>query len=329
MFKNFINQFVKRSEFGAAVSLIIIWSFFAIFLNDNGINSLRSIKSMFDLAAVVGILAMPATLLLISGEFDLSIGSMLAISGLLFAICVTKFGLPLWLSVIIVLAASILFGFIQGGIVVKTKIPSLIVSLGSLFFLRGLTYGILNTFIGRTEIGGFLNYVEGTWWAQIFAGKIGIIQAPVIWWLLLAILCMYILNVTRFGNWIFSSGGSPEAARALGVPVNKVKIILFMATAASAALLGIMQVFKLGGAEAMRGLYKEMEVVITIVLGGTLISGGAGSPLGTFFACITLAVLRQGIFFTDLDFSWYQSALGVVLIIAILINRYAKGIRGG
>lgn len=329
MINRFLKQFIKSNEFGATVTLIVIWGLFAIFLNNVGFNSFRSIKAMLELASVTGILAVPSTLLLISGEFDLSIGSMLALSGLLFAICVTKLGMSLWVAVIVVFAFALLFGFIQGGIVVKTRVPSLIVSLGMLFFLRGITYGVLNTFIGRTDMGGFGAYAGKTVLYQIFAGKLGLVDAPIIWWFCLTIVGMYILNFTTFGNWIFSTGGSNNAARALGVPVNKVKIILFMATSVTAALLGLIQVFKMGSADAMRGLYKEMEVVITVVLGGTLIVGGAGSPLGTLLACITLAVLRQGIFFTNLDFSWYQSALGVVLIIAILINRYAKGFREG
>ena len=318
----FLKNLVKRPEFGAFIGLIVLWIFFSIAADHNGFNSIIIFKSILDLSVAIGIIGMSATLLIISGEIDLSVGSMVGASGMLLALCIVEWGMPLWLAIIISFSFAIFYGFIQGYIVVKTRIPSMIVTLGSLFFLRGITYGVTQTITKRAIIGGVRENLENNWLFKVLAGKIfNIFSASIIWWVIVAIIALFVLKRTRFGNWIKATGGNVEAAKSLGVPVNRVKIILFMATAASVALLSITQVLTLGSADTLRGSLKEMEVIITIVIGGALITGGYGSPLGTFFGCLTLGLLRQGIYMLGISSEWYQAILGIVLIIAILINR--------
>lgn len=318
----FLKKLVKRPEFGAFMGLIVLWTFFSIAADHNGFNSIIIFKSILDLSVSIGIIGMAATLLIISGEIDLSVGSMVGASGMLLALCIVVWGMPLWLAMIISFSFAISYGFLQGYIVVKTKIPSMIVTLGGLFFLRGITYGVTQSITKRAIIGGVRENLEGTWLFNILAGKIfNIFSASIIWWIAIAFLAYFVLKRTRFGNWIKATGGSESAAKALGVPVNRVKIILFMVTAASVALLSMTQVLSLGSADTLRGSLKEMEVIITIVIGGALITGGYGSPLGTFFGCLTLGLLRQGIYMLGISSEWYQAILGIVLIIAILINR--------
>ena len=317
----------KRPEIGAGLGLIIIYSFFSIAAHENGFNSIFVIRSILDMSVSIGIIALFATLLLISGEFDLSVGSMVAATSMLMALCIVEWNFPLWFSLILTFSFAIFFGYIQGLIVVKAKIPSLIVTLGGLFFLRGLTYGVSRSIVGKSIIGGINEGLKDDFLFKIFALKLykGI-SISVIWWILLAILSVLILKRTKFGNWILCTGGSEREAKALGVPTDKVKLFLFIATAASAALFSICQVLSFGSADSMRGTLKEMEVIITIVVGGTLISGGYGSPIGTFLGCLTLGVLRQGIYMIGIAPEWYQAFLGLILVVAVFINRNVQKI---
>jgi len=320
--KKYLMNITRRPEFGAAVGLVIIYTFFSIAANDNGFNSIIVFRSILDMSVSIGIIGMFATLLLISGEFDLSVGSMVAATSMLIGLCIVEWNMPVWLALVITFIFALIFGALQGFIVVKAKMPSLIVTLGGLFFLRGITYGVSRSIVGRSIIGGINEGLQETFLYKIFAGKIfWNISASVIWWILVAITSYLILKRTKFGNWIFSTGGSEKEARALGVPTDKVRIILFMATAGAAALFSTCQVLSFGSADSMRGTLKEMEVIITVVVGGTLITGGYGSPIGTFLGCLTLGVLRQGIYMIGIAPEWYQAVLGLVLIVAVFINR--------
>jgi len=318
---SFFRNLTKRPEFGSIVGLIVLWTFFSIAANENGFNSIIIFRSILNLSVSIGVIAVVATLLLIAGEFDISVGSMVGAASVLIAACIVVWGLPLWLSLIITFAFALLYGFIQGMIVVKTKIPSLIVTLGGLFFLRGLTYGSAKSLVKRGIISGVNTGLQDDWLFKIFGGKILDFPVSIVWWIVIAALAYFILRKTRFGNWIFSTGGNELAAKALGVPTDRVKILLFMATSAAVALIASSQTLLLGSADTLRGTLREMEVIITVVIGGTLITGGYGSPLGTFLGCLTLGLLRQGIYMLDVPFEWYQAVLGIVLIIAVLINR--------
>jgi len=319
---NFFLRLVKRSEFGSVIALAVLWILFSIIGGGRGFNSLIIFKSILDISVSTGIIGVIATLLLISGEFDLSVGSMIGATGFLLALSIVEWGLPLWLALIVIFSFAILYGFLQGLIVVKGRLPSIIVTLGGLFFLRGLTFGISITVANKSIIGAIDSNLQNNWLYYIFAGKFfRVFNVSIIWWIVTAAIAYYILKKTRFGNWIFATGGNEPAARALGVPTDRVKIILFVATSASVALLAALQVLEQGSADTLRGRLKEFEVVITMVIGGTLISGGYGSPIGTFFGALTIGLLRQGIYMIGIPEEWYQAVLGIVLIIAVLINR--------
>jgi simple sugar transport system permease protein len=319
---SFFRSLLKRPELGSIIGFIVLWIFFSITAGSNGFNSIIIFKSILDLAVAIGIIGVVATLLLIAGDIDLSVGSMIGASGMLLALCIVPWHMPLWLSIIITFSFAALFGFIQGYIVVKTKIPSMIVSLGGMFFLRGITFGVASSIVERAIVGGVNKGLQDDWLYKIFAGKVfGIFNSSIIWWIVVTALAYFVLRRTRFGNWILATGGSENAAKALGVPTDRVKIILFIATAVSVALISTCQVLSLGSADTLRGSSKEMEVIITAVIGGTLLTGGYGSPIGTFLGSLMMGLLRQGIYMLDISSEWYQAVLGIALIIAVLVNR--------
>lgn len=319
------RRIVERPEVGAAIGLAAIWLLFALMGGDSGFLTPRGIASYLNIAAQVGIVGTTVTLLLIAGEFDLSIGSMVGFCGMIIALGTTQAGWPLWLALAAALAFALAYGWAVGTVVVRYGIPSFIVTLAGLFLLRGATIGFSRTIAQQPYIGGVKNAIGDDPLQYLFAGKlIESLDVGFLWWIGLVLVGAIVLTKTRFGNWIFAVGGSPSAARASGVPVARVKIILFMAVAASGALLATIQVLSLGSADSFRGQGKEFEAAITAVIGGTSLSGGTGSIVGTAIGALTLGVVRQGLFFAGVDYDWYQAILGLMLLAAVLINQYTR-----
>lgn len=319
------RRFVDRPEIGAAIGLVVVWTFFAILGGGSGFLTERGAASYLDIATQVGIVSTTVTLLLIAGEFDLSIGSMVGFSGMIIALGTTQAHWPLWLALLAALAFALAYGYGVGLLVVRLGVPSFIITLAGLFLLRGATIGFSRTIAQQPYIGGVKQAIGDDPLQHLFAGDlIGSLDVGFAWWIGLTALSAVVLTRTRFGNWIFAAGGSASAARASGVPVARVKIILFMAVAVSGVLLAAIQVLSLGSADSFRGQGKEFEAAITAVIGGTSLSGGAGSILGTAIGALTLGVVRQGLFFAGVDYDWYQSILGLMLLAAVLINHYAR-----
>jgi simple sugar transport system permease protein len=319
------NRIVERPEVGAAIGLLVVWIFFALVGGSSGFLSSRGIASYLNIAAQVGIVSTTVTLLLIAGEFDLSIGSMVGFSGMIIALGTTQAGWPLWLALLAALAFALAYGAGVGVLVVRFGLPSFIITLGGLFLLRGATVGFSRSIARQPYIGGVKTAIGDDPLQFLFAGHFyDTVDVGFLWWIALVVVAAVLLTKTRFGNWIYAAGGSASAARACGVPVARVKIILFMVVAASGALLAAIQVLSLGSADSFRGQGKEFEAAITAVIGGTSLSGGIGSIIGTGIGALTLGVVRQGLFFAGVDYDWYQAILGLMLLIAVMINHYAR-----
>lgn len=325
-----VRQLLTRPEFGAIVGAILIFFVFWALTNftvGSGFMSWRGFSAYIQVAAQIGILGATVALLMIAGEFDLSIGSMVGCAGLILGLSITQFGLPLWLGLIITFAFALTVGALNGFIVVRTGLPSFIVTLGSLYMLRGaglaLTREVSN---GQTIVSGVGaaaadDPLSKLFNAVLFTIEGGDFKVELLWWLGVVAVATWVLLRTRFGNWIFAVGGSREASRNIGVPVNRVKILLFMATAASAALFACIQVLSVGNADVLRGTGKEFEAIITAVIGGTLLTGGYGSALGSAFGAFILGVTQLGIFFVPgFNSDWYGFVLGALLLVAALVN---------
>jgi simple sugar transport system permease protein len=318
-----VSVLLSRPEIGAVIGAILVWIVFAIWAG-GGFLTIEGTASYLDVAAQVGIVGSAVALLMIAGEFDLSVGSMIGAAGMVIAIGIGEFGLPVWLAVLLAFALALVIGFLNGYLVVKTRLPSFIVTLGTLFILRGLTIGITRAITGRTQVGGFGAAVEADPIAVIFTADIGPFPVSIVWWLGLALVATYVLMRTPFGNWIFGSGGNAVAARNIGVPVARVKVLLFMATAASAALLAAVQVLSVSSGDVLRGEQKEFEAIITAVIGGCLLTGGYGSAIGTVFGALTLGMTKNGLQFAGVAGDWYLAFLGALLLAAVLVNNWIR-----
>ncbi|HQX83843.1 MAG TPA: ABC transporter permease [Aestuariivirga sp.] len=343
-----LGRLLSRPELGAIAGTVLIFVFFGITAGDSGLFSAKGIVNFLEVSAQLGSLAAAVALLMIAGEFDLSIGSMIGFAGIIIAIPPIMWDWPVWASVLMAFGACAFVGYLNGLIVVHTGLPSFIVTLGSLFMLRGLTLGVTRGITGRTQASGLHEYSAGDWITPLFAGQVfrtpirwladlGMIDkradglpaisgipVSIIWWIGLTLFFTWLLMRTRFGNWIFASGGEASAARNMGVPVARTKITLFVMTAAAAALFATIQVLVTGSADTLRGNLKEFEAIIAVVIGGTLLTGGYGSAIGAMFGALIFGVVQMGIFYTGIDTDWFKLFMGAMMVVAVLFNSYVR-----
>lgn len=346
--ESFTKKLLNRPELGSISGALLVFAFFAIVAGDSGMFNADGILNWTTVSAQLGIIAIGACLLMIAGEFDLSIGSMIGFAGMMIAIPLTFWGWPAWACILFAFAGAMSIGFLNGYIVVRTGLPSFIVSLAFLFILRGLTIALSILFTNKTIISGVRDAAGDDILAAAFGGQIGTslfiwmannnlidtyadgspivegIPMVIIWWLLLTAIASFVLLRTRFGNWIFASGGDAKAANNVGVPTARVKISLFVFTAFCATVFAACQVFEFGSAAADRGLLKEFEAIIAVVIGGALLTGGYGSVIGACFGALIFGVVQMGIFFTGIDSDWFRVFLGIMLLAAVLFNNFIR-----
>lgn len=347
-----LRRAMIRPELGAICGAVLVFVFFFLIARDSGMFEGQGIMNWTIVSAQFAILAVGACLLMIAGEFDLSVGSMIGFSGIVIAILSVQWGWPVWTAILAAFAVAAAIGALNGFLVIKTGLPSFIVTLAFLYILRGLTIWLAILTTRQTIIGGVLDAAEGDWLAALFGGKIfpglfvfladaGIIGTydrgaragqPVIdgipmivvWALALIVFGHVLLTRTRFGNWIYASGGDAQAARYVGVPVNRVKVLMFMFTAFCATVFATCQVMEFGSAAADRGLLKEFEAIICVVIGGALLTGGYGSVVGAALGALIFGVVQQGLFFAQAESSLFRVFLGTILILAVIMNTYIR-----
>ena len=345
------QRLMRRPEMGAVGGAIIVFAFFGIVAGDSGMFSASGVANFLEWSAFLGIIAIAAALLMIGGEFDLSVGSMIGFAGICIAIPLAEWGWPLWASVLFAFAVASGVGYTNALLVNKTGLPSFIITLAMLFILRGLTIALTRIFTNRTQIPNLREHYEtcreegGLEICEIsdplawaFSGRIGenwFVDADgipewnglpmvVIWWLVLAAIATFVLLRTKFGNWIFAVGGDKVAARNVGVPVERVKTILFILTACAATLFATIQVLDAGSADTQRGVLKEFEAIIAAVIGGCLLTGGYGSAIGAAIGALIFGTVFQGIYYTNVNTDWFKVFLGMMLIVAVLFNNYIR-----
>jgi simple sugar transport system permease protein len=322
-----LTRLLRRPELGALTGAVVVWIFFAV-VAPNAWFSLRGAATYLEVAASLGIIAVPVALLMIGGEFDLSVGSMVGLSGAIMALASSVLGLPLWAGALIGLVVALFVGWLNGMMVVRTGLPSFIITLGSLFIIRGLTIGTTRVITGRTQIGSLDDMPGYPLLRTLFAIDIPIFGAnfsiSIFWWLLIAGVATWVLLRTQIGNWIFGAGGAAQAARQVGVPVNRLKIALFMTTATAAWLLATIQVTTVKSMDTLRGEQLEFQAIIAAVVGGNLLTGGYGSAIGAALGALIIGMVRQGVVFAGVSADWFQVFMGAMLIIAVLINNYIR-----
>src|SRR4051812_7530736 len=322
------RRFLLRPEVGALFGAIIVWIVFAALAYDRGFVSWRGAATYLEVSAQLGILAVAVALLMIAGEFDLSVGSIIGACSVIAALIPTEFGVNFWWGIVAALVFALVIGFVNGVVVVRTQLPSFIVTLASLFIIRGVTVGTTRVITGRTQVGGLQKLPGFDTAALIFASDFSLFDAKfpisILWWIIVAAISTWVLLRTQFGNWIFAVGGNAVAARMVGVPVNRVKILLFMNTAVAAWLVAMLEVTNARSADVLRGEQREFYAIIAAVIGGVLLTGGYGTVIGAVLGALIYGMVRQGVVFAGIDADWVAAVLGAGLLAAVLVNRYIR-----
>ncbi len=322
-----LKRLLSRPDIGAFLGAIAIYFAFGYFAR--GVDWLGDpaiAAGWTDQAAQYGIVAVPVALLMIGGEFDLSAGVMIGSSGLLLAYLTTHQDVNIWPAMGVVLLFGLAVGFLNGYTVSRTKLPSFIVTLATFFVLQGVNAAGTLKLTGTTAIQDVDTASGFDSARRFFAGDLTRwdFKVKVIWWIALTVIGAWLLAKSRFGNWIYSAGGDPTAARNVGVPVTQTKIALFMMTSTTAALMGIIETFELRSMQSKEGVGLEFIFIICAVVGGCLLTGGFGSVIGTFFGAAMLGMVQLGIVDAQWDSNWTYAFQGAILFGAVLLNSFVR-----
>jgi simple sugar transport system permease protein len=321
-----LTNLLRRPEFGALMGALAIFALFSSVDTTSNFGLPGGVAGWTDIAAPIGIVAVFVALLMIGGEFDLSTGVMVGTTGLLTGVLVTELGLDLWTSIFLVLVFAAGVGLLNGWLVVTTGLPSFIVTLATFFVLRGANLAVTKQFTGTVRVSLTDETANFDQAAALLASKIEFgganFQISILWWIFFTLLATWILTRTKFGNWIFASGGDANAARNAGVPVIRTKIILFVMTSVAAAFVGIMFVLRLKGMQAGQGVGIEFFYIIAAAVGGTLLTGGKGSAIGASLGAVIMGMAYIGIPYALWDSDWTFTFLGLILFTAVLINSF-------
>ncbi|MFF3763349.1 ABC transporter permease [Streptomyces sp. NPDC001922] len=321
-----LRRLMGRPELGAVVGAVAVFLFFSVaaesFLRAPSLSTVLYASSTF------GIMAVPVALLMIGGEFDLSTGVMVTSSALISSMFSYQMTANVWVGVGVSLLVTLAIGFFNGVMLVRTELPSFIITLGTFLMLIGLNLGFTKLISGTVStktIGDMEGFPSAK---AVFASHLTVgdvdVQITVLWWFALVAVATWILLRTRVGNWIFAAGGGAAAARAVGVPVGRTKIGLYMAVALCAWISGQHLLFSYDVVQSGEGIGNEFLYIIAAVIGGCLMTGGYGSAIGSAFGAFIFGMTNKGIVYANWNPDWFKFFLGGMLLLATLLNAWVR-----
>ncbi|NUP19618.1 MAG: ABC transporter permease, partial [Streptomyces sp.] len=290
-------RLLARPEVGVLVGAVAVFVFFLIAAPP--VRDGSSMANVLYQSSTIGIMALPVALLMIGGEFDLSSGVAVVTSALSASMLAYQLSMNIWVGVIAALIVSLAIGFLNGWLVVKTGLPSFLITLGTFLILQGVNLAITKLVTGNVATDD-ISDMDGFGQAKsLFASSFDIggvdVKVTVVWWLGFALLATWVLLRTRYGNWVFAVGGNKDSARAVGVPVTFTKISLFMLVGFGAWFVGMHQLFSFNTVQSGEGVGQELIYISAAVIGGCLLTGGAGSAIGPVFGAFMFGMVQQGI----------------------------------
>jgi simple sugar transport system permease protein len=321
-----LQRLMARPEVGALAGAIVIFVFF--FTIAEPFRDPNSLATVLYVSSTYGIPAVAVALLMIGGEFDLSAGVAITSSALFASILSYQFSANMWVGVFFALIFSLVIGFINGWLVMKTGIPSFLVTLGTFFMLTGLNLGMTKLITGNvatndvSNIDGF-DSARAIFASTITVGGVGI-RITLVWWVVFVLVATWLLLRTHIGNWIFAVGGSAASSRAVGVPLTRVKIGLFMGVGFVCWFTGMHLLFAFNTVQSGLGVGNEFYYIIAAVVGGCLLTGGYGSAIGAAIGAFIFGMTNQGIVFAGWNPDWFKFFVGALLLGAILLNTYIR-----
>ncbi|WP_413756211.1 ABC transporter permease [Streptomyces sp. MMBL 11-3] len=324
--RSLARRLAARPEIGALIAAVVVYVFF--FAVASPFREASSLANVLYEASVMGIMALPVALLMIGGEFDLSAGVAVTTSALTASIFSFQLSMNVWTGVLVALVVALAVGAFNGYMLVRTGLPSFLITLGSFLILQGANLAVTKWYTGNVATDS-ISDMEGFDQARkVFASEISIggvdVKITVFYWLVLAALATWLLLRTKFGNWIFATGGNQESARAVGVPVTFTKITLFMTVGAGAWFVGMHILFSFNTVQSGEGVGNEFLYIIAAVIGGCLLTGGYGSAVGAVIGAFIFGMVSQGIVYANWNPDWFKAFLGVMLLLAALVNLWVR-----
>ncbi len=316
------QRLLVRPEIGALFGAIIIFVFFAIVAPP--FRSPEALATVLYASSTIGIMAIGVSLLMIGGEFDLSTGVAVTFSSIAASMLAYNLHLNVWLGSLLALGLALGVGFLNGYLVMKTKIPSFLITLSTFLMLTGINLAVTKLVTGQVATQSISNMQGFDSAKAVFASSFTIggvsIRVTVLWWVLLTLISTFVLMKTRIGNWIFAVGGNQDSARAIGVPVTKVKIGLFMFVAFCAWFVGMHLLFAFNTVQSGQGVGNEFLYIIAAVIGGCLLTGGFGTTVGAMIGAFIFGMTNQGIVYAGWNPDWFKFFLGAMLLFAVVAN---------
>lgn len=321
-----LRKLMGRPELGSVVGAAAVFIFFSI-VADSFLRA-SSLSTVLYAASTLGIMAVPVALLMIGGEFDLSAGVLVTSSALISAMFSYQMTANVWAGILVSLLVTLAVGVFNGFMLTRTKLPSFIITLGTFLMLTGLNLGFTKLISGTVSTKSIADMEGFASAKRLFASQLTLgdvtLKVTILWWFALVALATWILLRTRFGNWIFAVGGGADAARAVGVPVNKTKIGLYMGVAFAAWVSGQHLLFSFDVVQSGEGVGNELTYIIAAVIGGCLITGGYGSAIGSAVGAFIFGMTSKGIVYAEWNPDWFKFFLGAMLLLATLLNAWVR-----
>jgi simple sugar transport system permease protein len=321
-----LSRVLARPEVGSLFGAVIVFVLF--FVMAAPFRQASSFSTVLYASSTIGMMAVAVALLMIGGEFDLSAGVAVTSSALTASMAAFQLTLNVWAGVGVALVVSLAIGFVNGWLLMRTKLPSFLVTLGTFLMLAGLNLAVTKFFTGNVATDD-ISDMEGFASAKaLFASEFALgpvtVKITVVWWLLFVVLATWVLLRTRIGNWIFAAGGNADSARAVGVPVKATKIGLFMAVGFAAWFTGMHLLFSFNTVQSGEGLGNEFLYIIAAVIGGCLLTGGYGSAIGSAIGALIFGMTTQGIVYANWNPDWFKFFLGGMLLLATVVNTWVR-----
>ncbi|MPY77422.1 MAG: ABC transporter permease [Actinophytocola sp.] len=320
------RRFVTRPEVGSLVGAIAVFAlFFAVAMP---FRELDSLSTVLYASSTIGIMAVGVSLLMIGGEFDLSAGVGVITSALAAGMFAYELSLNVWVGAGLALMLSLGIGFLNGYMVVKTKLPSFLITLSMFLMLQGLNLAVTRTVTGSvasppiSDMDGFAS-AQKVFSSTFTVGGVSV-QLTVLWWILFVALATWVLLRTKVGNWIYAAGGNADAARAVGVPVNYTKIGLFMTVGFMAWFVGMHNLFRFNTVQSGEGVGQELIYIAAAVIGGCALMGGWGTAIGAAIGALILGMAQQGVVYAGWNPDLFMFFIGATLLIAVVLNLWVR-----
>jgi simple sugar transport system permease protein len=308
-----VKTLLSRPEISALVMLLLVTLGFTLYAPQ--FFSFGNARVILFAVPELGIIALGTGILMVAGEFDLSVGSVFALVPMVIVILIGRYGIPPWIAILVGLGVALLVGYVNGWITLTFNIPSFVTTLGMLFIARS---------IATVISGGFPPPFPADMPSAIFVADLGLFRASMLWYVGFILLLALMMQRMNLGNWIYATGGQRQAADDMGIDTRKVKLFCFMLCSFLAGFAGMITTLRLRSALPALGEGLELQAIAANVIGGTALTGGIGSVTGFVIGTFLIRIIDNGLVMARIDANWFRLAIGTLTILAVILNTWLR-----